>query len=100
MQKNYKLIQSKNAELFAISVEDIPTTKRTVVDENLEFPVLSDLNLEVVKTYNVENQVSLGVPRASTFLLESDGTIVWKSLDTVDERVSTAKIMKELGKLW
>ncbi len=100
MQKNYQLIQSKNAELFAISVEDIPTTKRTVVDENLEFPVLSDLDLEAVKTYNVENQEFPGFPRASTFLLESDGTIVWKSLDTVDRRVSTAIIMKELGKLW
>ena len=100
MQKNYQLIQSKNAELFAISVEDIPTTKRTVVSEKLQFPVLSDEDLEAVIPYNVEDQELPGVARPATFLLESDGTIVWKSIDTVDRRVSTATIIKELGKLW
>ncbi len=100
MQENYDRIKLDNAELFAISVEDIPTTKRTVVSEKLQFPVLSDEDLEAVIPYNVEDQEFPGVARAATFLLESDGTIVWKSLDTFDRRVSTAKILKELGKLW
>ena len=100
MQENYQLIQAKNAEIFAISVEDIPRTRRTVQDENLEFPVLSDEDLEAVISYNVEDQEFPGVARAATFLLESDGTIVWKSLDTADRRVPTSQIIKELGKLW
>ncbi len=100
MQKNYQIIQSKNAEIFAISVEDIPTTRRTVQRENLEFPVLSDEDLEAVIPYNVEDQEFPGVARPATFLLESDGTIVWKSIDTVDKRVSTAQIIRELEKLW
>lgn len=100
MQNNYKRIKSDNAELFAISIEDVPITRITVNREKLEFPVLSDTKLEAVKPFNVEVPADTGVPYPSTFLLESDGTVVWKSIDTVDKRVSTAQIMKELGKLW
>lgn len=100
MQNNYQIIQAKNAELFAISVENVPTTRITVQRENIEFPVLSDEDLEAVILYNVEDQVFLGVARPATFLLESDGTIVWKSIDTEDNRVPTTRIMDELSKLW
>lgn len=100
MQRNYQLIQAKNAEIFAISVEDVPTTRRTVQKEKLTFPVLSDVDFEAVIPYNVVDQEVPVFARPATFLLESDGTIVWKSLDTDDKRVPTAQIIKELDKLW
>ncbi len=100
MQDNYDRIKADNAEIFAISIQNIQRTKLTVQNEKLEFPVLSDTDLEAVIPFNVEVPVDTGVPHPSTFLLESDGTVVWKSIDTVDRRVSTAQIMRELGKLW
>ncbi|MCG9133608.1 redoxin domain-containing protein [Candidatus Poribacteria bacterium] len=53
LQNNYQLVQAKNAEIFAVSVEDVPTTRRTVQREKLTFPVLSDEDLEAVIPYNV-----------------------------------------------
>ena len=100
MQDNYDRIKADNAEIFAISVQDVPATRITVNRENLEFPVLSDTNLDAVIPFNVEVPVDTGAPQPSTFLLESDGTVVWKSIDTVDNRVPTTRIMKELSKLW
>ena len=100
MQDNYRRIKTDNAEIFAISVQDVPTTKTTVNRGKLEFLVLSDTNLDAIIPFNVEVPVDTGVPQPSTFLLESDGTVVWKSIDTVERRVSTAQIMRELGKLW
>lgn len=100
MQDNYNRIKSDNAELFAISIENVQNTRIITNREKLEFPVLSDVDLEAILSYNVEDQEFPGIARAATFLLESDGTIVWKSLDTDVQRVSTAQIMRELGKLW
>ncbi len=100
MQDNYDRIKADNAEIFAISIQDVPATRITVNRENLEFPVLSDTNLDAVKPFNVEVPVDTGALNPSTFLLESDGTVVWKSIDTFDKRVPTTRIMKELSKLW
>lgn len=97
MQKNYDNIEAHNAVVIAISPDTVQETKRTVQKEKLEFPVLSDVDLDVVAPYNVENQ---GAVIPSTFLLESDGTIVWKSIDTVNNRVPTGQIIRELAKLW
>lgn len=100
MQDNYDRIKAENAEIFAISIENEPTIKRTVQRENLEFLVLSDTDLEAVKPFNVEVPVNTGAVQPSSFLIESDGTIVWKSVDTVDNRVPTQRIMDALSKLW
>lgn len=100
MQENYKRIKTDNAELFAISIQNIQSTRLTVQREKLEFPVLSDTDLDAFESFNVVVQGNPVAIRPATFLLESDGTVVWKSIDTIDRRVSTAQIMKELGKLW
>ena len=100
MQKNYDAIQNEDAELIAISVDTIADTKRTVQNEGLTFPVLSDDDLEAITAYNVVNQVNLVVARPATYIIESDGTITWKSLDTLVRRVPTAAILQELRKLW
>ena len=100
MQENYTRIQTYDAEVIAISIDTVVDTRRTVNAEKLEFPVLSDVDLEAILAYNVEDQDFPGSARPATFLLESDGTIVWKSLDTLENRVPTAEIIRELGKLW
>lgn len=100
MQNSYERIQTHDAELFAISTDNLQRTRLTVQRENLDFPVLSDEDLDAVIPYNIEDQENRGNARPSTFLLEADGTIVWKSLDTIDNRVPTNRIMNELSKLW
>ncbi len=100
MQKNYDKIQEADAEVIAISVDTIAETKQTVENEGLEFPVLSDQEMEAISAYNVVNQENRNVARPATFIIESDRTIAWVSLDTVNERVPIAKILMELGKLW
>ncbi len=99
MQENYESIQTTGAELFAISSDDIETTKRTIDNIGLSFSVLADTNKDVINAYNVLDQTDTSIARPAAFIISSDGKVAWKSIDTQNERVPTATILTELGKL-
>ncbi len=99
MQKNYNTIQAEGAELIAISADDEDETKTTVEELNLTFTVLSDVDLKTITAYNVLDQTTFAIARPATFIVNSDGTIVWITLDLAGIRVPTATLITELGKL-
>ena len=99
MQKNYANIRAAGAELIAISSDNEGDTKRTVQNHGLKFPVLADKDREVINTYNVIDTGNDRIARPAAYIVQKDGTIAWKSLDTKAARVPTAEILTELGKL-
>ena len=99
MQKNYSKIQAEGAELIAISADDQDGIKSTVEDLNLTFTVLADVNLNTITAYNVLDQTNFEIARPATFIINSDGTIAWITLDLAGIRVPTTTIITELGKL-
>lgn len=99
MQQNYGEIKAAGAELIAISVESIGLTERTIDNNNLTYIVLSDGKKEATALYNVFEQPLNQNSRAATFIIDSDGTVAWKSLDKQFGRVPTATTMAELNKL-
>lgn len=99
MQGYYAAIKDAGAELIAISVESIGLTKRTTDNYDLKYIVLSDNKKEAVALYNVFEQPNNTNSRAATFIIGSDGTIAWKSLDKQFGRVATATTLEELKKL-
>ena len=99
MQKNYAKIQAAGAELIAISSDDEGDTKKTAQGSGLEFPVLADEDRAVIKAYNVVDPGNNRIARPAAYIVQSDGTIAWKSLNGVAVRVPTAQILTELGKL-
>ena len=99
MQQNYSKIQAEGAALIAISADDEDATKTTVEDLNLTFTVLADVALETITAYNVLDQTNFAIARPATFIINSDGTITWITLDLAGIRVPTSTIITELGKL-
>lgn len=99
MQKNYNKIQAEGAELIAISSDSVGETKKTIDSESLKYPVLADNDIETINAYNVVDPGNKRIARASSFVIDMDGKITWVSLDEWDERVPTAEILTELGKL-
>lgn len=99
MQQNYGEIKAEGAELIAISVESIGLTKHTTENNNLTYIVLSDGKREATALYNVFEQPLNKISRAVTFIIDTDGTIAWKSLDKQFGRVPTATTLVELKKL-
>lgn len=99
MQQNYNEIKSEGGELIVISSDSITATKNTVQDEGLDYLVLSDASLDVIKEYNVVDRGNTRIARPSTFIMDSEGTIVYKFLGNKNSRVSVEDVFTELGKL-
>ena len=99
MEQNYEKIKSSGAELIAISSEGIERTRKTVENEGLSYPVLSDTNKDVINAFNVLDQNSKTIARPATFIISTEGKVAWISLDAAASRVPTATILAELGKL-
>lgn len=99
MQKNYSKIQAEGAELIAISSDNVEETRDTVDKHGLKYPVLADNDRETINAYNVVDRGNKRIARASSFVIDMDGEITWVSLDEWDQRVPTAEILTELGKL-
>lgn len=99
LQDNYEKIKGTNSELFAISSENVSTTKKTTENEGLTYPVLSDSYKDAINDYNVLDQTNETIARPAAYIIAQDGTVAWKSLDSFSNRVPTATILTELGKL-
>ncbi len=99
MQQNYAKIQAAGGELIAISSDNEGDTKRTVQNHELKFPVLADKDKKAITAYNVVDPGNNRIARPAAYIVGTDGTIIWKSLNAKAARVPTAQILTELGKL-
>ncbi len=99
MQDYYDRIKATGAELIAISSDNVNTTKSTVQDQGLTYPVLADADLDVIKAYNVVDLGNKWLARASSFVIGMDGKITWVTIDEWDQRTPTAEILAALGEL-
>ena len=83
LRDNMQELNKINAQVVGISVNDPFTNKAFAQNNNLNFPILSDYNREVVKLYNVyhENFGNLKgytVSKRSVFILDHNGVVVYK----------------------
>lgn len=99
MQDYYDRIKATGAELITISSDDVSTTKTTVQDRGLTYPVLADAELDVINAYNVVDLGNKWLARASSFVITMDGKIAWVTIDEWDQRTPTDEILAALGEL-
>ena len=83
LRDNMQELNKINAQVVGISVNDPFTNKAFAQNNNLNFPILSDYNREVVKLYNVyhENFGNLKgytAAKRSVFILDHNGVVVYK----------------------
>ena len=62
---------------MGISVDPIENNQAMVDKLLLPFPLLSDVEGDVIKTYGVWNENDGGVARPSIFAIRKDGSVAW-----------------------
>jgi peroxiredoxin len=87
--------------VIAVSVDTIEENVRLAERLGLEFPILSDVQEEAIRTWGLvhENAKPGGgaIARPAIFLVEPDGTISWRHLtDDYRVRVRPEKILQVL----
>jgi glutaredoxin-dependent peroxiredoxin len=82
--KNYENI---NAQIIGISVDSHYSLKAWAMDNDLNFPLLSDFNKEVSKKYDSLEEVFApgkynykGVSKRSAFVVDENGEIIYKEI--------------------
>lgn len=104
VRDNFKTYEALNAKVFGISVDSLYTLARYKEDQNLNFPLLSDFNKEVSKSYDSLYEKfgfeMRGVSKRSAFLIDKQGVIQYAEvLDNAGEQPSFEAIQKRLHEI-
>lgn len=96
----YEDIKALNAEVVAISVDDLSGASGIVERVGIPFPVLYDPSREVPGSYKVFNLLGDGVATPSTFVVDQNGVIVWKYVaNSISDRPPSSIILSQLANI-
>lgn len=98
---NLNQLQSLNATVLGVSVDDVRSHKKFSEKFNLNFPILSDTEYKVCKRYGTLSSM-MGIKRAhrSTFIIDPDGVVrkVFPDVQPKDHAIEVARVLRDLQK--
>jgi len=96
-------LNSAKAQVYGISVDTFFTLAAFKKDQNLNFPLLSDFNKDVIQAYGAYNPDMIGlkgIAKRSTFVIDKDGIIRHAEvLDDARNEPNYDKVFETLSKL-
>ena len=79
-------LNNAKAQVYGISVDTFFTLAAFKKDQNLNFPLLSDFNKEVIQAYGAFNPDMIGlkgIAKRATFVIDKDGVV--RHMDVQDD---------------
>ena len=99
MQEGYADIQAEGAELIAISADPLAIVDSTQETLQITYLLLSDKDTKTIADYNVVDPSGPEEARAATYIIDQDGRVAWKFLDTKSgKRIGPDLIVTQLNK--
>jgi peroxiredoxin Q/BCP len=98
---NLNQLQSLNAAVLGVSVDDVRSHKKFSEKFTLNFPILSDTGHQVCKRYGtLTSFMGIKLAHRSTFIIDPDGIVrkVFPNVQPKDHAVEVAQALKELQK--
>ncbi len=101
LQSDYETISGLDAEILAVSVDDLSRASYAVRQLGLEFPILYDPAADIVRAYGVFNLHNNNLPTPATFIIDKGGVIRWEHIgkSAASDRASNAEIIAQLRNL-
>ena len=94
----YEDIQAANAEVLAISVDNLAGAERVVSQIGIPFPILYDPSKDVPRDYGVFNLLNDNLATPSTFVLDKEGVIRYKFVASgIGDRPPVSQILRQLA---
>jgi peroxiredoxin len=98
--------QKEKVQILAVSVDNHEESKKfgemlsKRFDGEFDFPLLEDKDHKVIDRYGIFNPDGKGWPHPSTFVIDTQGVVRWKFIETRPEkRPSNQQIVAELRKI-
>ena len=96
-------LNSAHAQVYGISVDTSFSLAEFKKQQNLNFPLLSDFNKEVIQAYGVFNPDMIGlkgIAKRSTFVIDKDGVVRYAEiLEDARNEPNYDKVFEALSKL-
>jgi thioredoxin-dependent peroxiredoxin len=100
LQHSYADIRAEGAEVVALSTDPMEDAQRMVDYSGAQFPVLSDSNQAVSRSYGLFDLLGDNLAAPATIVLDRSGAIVGSVVgQSVDDRVPAAAIVEFLREL-
>ncbi len=100
LKGDYQAITDFDAEVLAVSMDELSGAEHAVKRLELPFPILYDAEGHVVRRFGVFDLLDDGLATPSTFLLDMEGRIQWRYIGrSIYDRPSNAQIIAELQKI-
>ncbi len=82
LQNNYEAIAPLNAEIVAVSTDNLEGAAWVIQELGVPFPVLYDVSTDVPRAYDVFNRYGDGLATGSAFVIDTNGVIRWSHVYT------------------
>lgn len=92
-------MRALDAELIALSTDDVPRAQNMQQRTGARYPVLADPDQAVAKAYGVFDLLGDGVAAPTTIILTSDRIVAMQIGQDIGDRPSTASILHTLRQL-
>ena len=100
MREDYDTIRGLEAEVLAVSTDDLSGAEYAIDRLDLGFPILFDPEAEVVREYGVYNLLRDGYATPSTFIIDKNGKVRWKYIgQRYNDRPTNQQIIAQLEAL-
>lgn len=100
LQNNYEQIAAQNAEVVAVSTDNLEGAKWAIDSLGVPFKVAYDLSTEVPKAYEVWNLYGDNLATGSAFVIDTNGIIRWKHIYAgIHDLTPAANIIQALQSL-
>ncbi len=100
MREDYDTIRGLDAEVLAVSTDDLSGAARAIEYLDLGFPILFDPDAEVVRMYGVYNLLRDRYATPSTFIIDKNGKVRWKYIGRrYNDRPTNQQIITQLESL-
>ncbi len=104
MQSHIDEFRDIDAEVLAVSADNVPESANLARQLNIGFPLLSDSGLRAIGSYGVVHEKGESgekdIARPATFVIDRGGVIRWRDLtENWRIRVRPEKVADELRKI-
>ena len=104
LQGDLKTLEDAGVRIVAVSYDSVDVLARFAAEKKITFPLLSDSESEVIKSFGILNKEATGrtagIPYPGTYLIDSQGVIRAKLfLDGYKNRHATEALIKAAADL-
>ncbi len=98
LQEQYSTVEALNAQVIAISADNLEGAGWAIEQQGLEYPVLYDTDSTIIKTYGLYNANDQGRSRTATFIIDRNGYVRWQYLGrSTSDRPPNSLVFEQVG---